>query len=59
VLEAIPGRRLPSLVVLPVRGVYWSDWGSEQRIASTLARPIERAFDARGASNATVRAEAV
>lgn len=25
-----------SLLVLPVRGVFWSDWGSEQRIVSTL-----------------------
>jgi hypothetical protein len=23
---------------LPLRGVHWSDWGSEQRIISTLAR---------------------
>lgn len=36
VLEAIPGRRSPSLLVLPVRGVGWSDWGSEQRILSAL-----------------------
>jgi mannose-1-phosphate guanylyltransferase len=38
VIEAIPGRRSPSLLVLPVRGVSWSDWGSEQRILNTLDR---------------------
>ena len=32
-------REIPSdLTVLPLRGVHWSDWGSEQRIVSTLAR---------------------
>ncbi|MFZ5863273.1 MAG: sugar phosphate nucleotidyltransferase [Nitrospirota bacterium] len=36
VLEAIPTLGRPSLWVLPVRGVYWSDWGSEQRISGTL-----------------------
>ncbi|HET8761587.1 MAG TPA: sugar phosphate nucleotidyltransferase [Nitrospiria bacterium] len=59
VLEAIPGRRSPSLVVLPVRGVYWSDWGSEQRIANTLTRTTERPFAVQGASNTDIRAEAV
>jgi mannose-1-phosphate guanylyltransferase len=26
------------LVVLPVRGVFWSDWGSKERVLSTLGR---------------------
>jgi mannose-1-phosphate guanylyltransferase len=38
VLEVL-ARRWPSpLRVLPVRGVGWSDWGSEQRIANVLQR---------------------
>jgi mannose-1-phosphate guanylyltransferase len=35
-LEAISVRYSSHLQVLPVRGVYWSDWGSEQRIKSIL-----------------------
>ena len=33
-----------ALLVLPVRGVYWSDWGSEHRIMSALqnARDLKR-----------------
>jgi mannose-1-phosphate guanylyltransferase len=38
VLEAIPGLRSPSLLVLPVRGVSWNDWGSEQRIMRSLTQ---------------------
>jgi hypothetical protein len=31
--------QLPSpLLVLPVRGVHWSDWGSERRIMSVLEK---------------------
>jgi hypothetical protein len=31
--------QLPSpLLVLPVRGVHWSDWGSERRITSVLEK---------------------
>lgn len=41
VLAATPGRRSPVLLVLPARGVFWSDWGSEQRIANTLNRVRE------------------
>lgn len=45
VLEAMPGRRSPSLLVLPVRDVGWSDWGSEQRIVRALGRfPGEQAL---------------
>jgi mannose-1-phosphate guanylyltransferase len=35
-LEAISARYSSHLRVLPVRGVYWSDWGSEHRIKSML-----------------------
>jgi len=35
-LEAISPKYSSHLQVLPVRGVYWSDWGSEHRIKSTL-----------------------
>jgi mannose-1-phosphate guanylyltransferase len=36
-LEALPMHRTSSLLVLPVRGVHWSDWGSERRILSEIA----------------------
>lgn len=35
-LEVLPGERASCLLVLPVRGVFWSDWGSEQRVLSAL-----------------------
>lgn len=38
ILASIPGHRSPSLLVLPVRGVGWSDWGSEQRIIHALGK---------------------
>ena len=35
-LQMLPLQRERDLVVLPVRGVHWSDWGSEARIMETL-----------------------
>ncbi len=35
-LESLALRRPASLLVLPVEGVYWSDWGTEERILHTL-----------------------
>ncbi len=35
-LERLPLERPPALCVLPVRGIHWSDWGSEQRIIRVL-----------------------
>ena len=35
-LETLPLRRGRDLLVLPVRGVHWSDWGSEARIMKSL-----------------------
>jgi hypothetical protein len=35
-LEAFSARYSSHLGVLPVRGVLWSDWGSEQRIKTIL-----------------------
>ena len=35
-LELLPLERPPALCVLPVRGIHWSDWGSEQRIIRVL-----------------------
>jgi mannose-1-phosphate guanylyltransferase len=32
ILENIPAHKPHSLLVLPVRGVQWSDWGSAERI---------------------------
>jgi mannose-1-phosphate guanylyltransferase len=37
-LEIFPSQDPSSLWVLPVRGVLWSDWGSEQRIMSILEK---------------------
>jgi mannose-1-phosphate guanylyltransferase len=37
-LESLPARQPHSLLLLPVRGVHWSDWGSEQRILASLKR---------------------
>lgn len=37
-LEALPLSDLVCLSVLPVKGVYWSDLGSEQRLLSALRR---------------------
>jgi mannose-1-phosphate guanylyltransferase len=35
-LERLPLERPPALCVLPVSGIHWSDWGSEQRIIHVL-----------------------
>jgi hypothetical protein len=35
-LEPLSVDRAARVMVLPVRGVRWSDWGSEQRIISVL-----------------------
>ena len=35
-LETFSLKHTSPLLVLPVRGVLWSDWGSEQRVLSTL-----------------------
>ena len=37
-LEILASARPSRLIVLPVRGVRWSDWGSEQRIMTVLGR---------------------
>jgi hypothetical protein len=37
-LEPLSRHHGSSLLVLPVRGVLWSDWGSEQRIMSILRK---------------------
>jgi mannose-1-phosphate guanylyltransferase len=37
-LEALPVRYPLHLGVLPVRGVFWSDWGSEERVLSILQK---------------------
>ncbi|MCG3111660.1 MAG: hypothetical protein MCM46_07520 [Candidatus Manganitrophus sp. SB1] len=37
-LERFPLQNPASLAVLPVRGVYWSDWGSVHRVVSDLRK---------------------
>lgn len=37
-LEILALQRPSRLLVLPVRGVQWSDWGSEQRIMTVLSK---------------------
>ncbi|HEY6364620.1 MAG TPA: sugar phosphate nucleotidyltransferase [Candidatus Binatia bacterium] len=51
-LEILALDRPSRLVVLPVRGVCWSDWGSEQRIVTVLGR-VER----RGSRNGFCKKE--
>ena len=47
ILQTLAAGRERALLVLPVRGVHWSDWGTEERIMKTLthknncAREIE------------------
>jgi mannose-1-phosphate guanylyltransferase len=36
VLQTLPHERRQSLLVLPVRGVTWNDWGTSSRLLSTL-----------------------
>jgi mannose-1-phosphate guanylyltransferase len=50
-LENIAARRPRSLLVLPVHGVHWSDWGSEERILSTAGRTFEGHLDTRSSSH--------
>lgn len=38
VLEALPVEQRRALLVLPVRGVTWSDWGASDRLLNTLRR---------------------
>ena len=38
VLEVLSEKHASGLTVLPLRGVHWSDWGSKQRILSTLKK---------------------
>jgi len=40
VLEHLAAQRPRFLFVLPVRGVHWSDWGSEERIMSTAGHAL-------------------
>jgi mannose-1-phosphate guanylyltransferase len=42
VLEAVSIRYSSHVYVLPVRDVYWSDWGSEHRIKRELAQVNHR-----------------
>ncbi len=37
-LQSLSSQRPCPVLVLPVQGVYWSDWGSEERIVSVLGR---------------------
>ncbi len=42
ILEALPKTQRRTLLVLPVRGVTWSDWGTRERVAAML-RLLSRA----------------
>lgn len=43
-LETLPVQRGHDLLVLPVRGLHWSDWGSEARIMKTLEHAKDCSF---------------
>jgi mannose-1-phosphate guanylyltransferase len=45
ILEPLAKQEPSCLAVLPVRGVHWSDWGSEQRIADTLRPRCDPGFE--------------
>lgn len=42
ILQEVAAEHKHALLVLPVRGVHWSDWGSEKRIMKTLAHSQRR-----------------
>jgi mannose-1-phosphate guanylyltransferase len=44
VLEALPFEHRSELVVLPVRGVNWSDWGTSDRLSNTLRQMGFRSY---------------
>lgn len=44
-LEHLAARQPHSLLVLPVHGVHWSDWGAEDRIIKTLEQTKSPSFD--------------
>jgi mannose-1-phosphate guanylyltransferase len=50
-LENLATQQTRSLLVLPVRGVHWSDWGSEERIMSTAGHAIHSSFGRESSSN--------
>jgi mannose-1-phosphate guanylyltransferase len=41
ILEPLSRQQASRLIVLPVRNVHWSDWGSKQRIFSTLMQAAD------------------
>jgi mannose-1-phosphate guanylyltransferase len=49
-LETLPVQRGHNLLVLPVRGVHWSDWGSEARIMKTLEHAENGSYDLESSS---------
>ena len=50
-LENLAAQQPRSLLVLPVRGVQWSDWGSEERIMSTAGYALDSQFGARSSGH--------
>lgn len=52
ILEALPFEYRQALLVLPVRGVTWSDWGTTERLSSMLDR-----LDAAGTRRESEKAE--
>ena len=49
VLEVLPFEHRRALLVLPVRGVTWSDWGTAERLSGTL-RALVASNDVQSAS---------
>lgn len=50
-LEHLAVQQPRSLLVLPVRGVHWSDWGSEERIMCTAGHALDCRFGIGSTSN--------
>jgi mannose-1-phosphate guanylyltransferase len=53
-IEPLASKRRERLVVLPVTGVFWSDWGSEERIEACLERRIGAPADVESEDRAPV-----
>jgi mannose-1-phosphate guanylyltransferase len=50
-LEHLAAQQPRSLLVLPVRGVHWCDWGSEERIMSTARHALNGRLSRESSSN--------
>jgi mannose-1-phosphate guanylyltransferase len=55
IIQSLATQDPPSLVVLPVRGVHWSDWGSETRVTNSLVHKQECPTNFRAIDQSAIR----